>query len=163
MTKPRLAILASGVALAGLTLASGCTAATGTNPSGSPSPSSYFSVPGGDAAACADAHALRASVDKLRGTPVDSGSVDQLKADIVAVKANLSALIEDAHGRWQPQTDALRAALATLETAVTALDASAAPGTVSMVRAAVGGVIVAAQALFTAVQGSCASASPSAS
>lgn len=163
MTKPRLAILAPGVALAGLTLASGCTAAPGTNPSGSPSASSFFSSPGGDAAACADAHALRASVDKLKNVTVDTGAVDEIKADIVAVKANLSALIEDAHGRWQAQTDALRVALATLETAVTALGASAAPGTVSMVRAAIGGVSVAAQDLVTAVQSSCASASPSAS
>jgi hypothetical protein len=161
MTKPRLAVLACGVTLAGLALtATGCTAASGTNPSGSPSPSSFTSFQG-DAAACADVAALHASVDKLRNVTVNGGAVGEIKADIATVKANLSTFIEDAHGRWQVQTDALRAALATLETAVIALDASPGTATVSTVRAALGGVGVAAQNLFDAVQGTCASASPS--
>jgi outer membrane scaffolding protein for murein synthesis (MipA/OmpV family) len=159
MTKPRLAVLACGVTLA----VTGCTNIAGTNPSGSASPSSFSSLHGSDAAGCADVAALHASVDKLRNVTVDGGAADEIKADIATVKADLSTFIEDAHGRWQLQTDALRVALATLETAVIGLDASPGPVTVSTVRAALSGVGIAAQNLYTAVQGTCASASPSTS
>ena len=164
MSAGGLALLAAGCGSGG---SSGSTPAGGSSsPAGSPAPSAPPTSSGAEAnsALCADAAALRASVDKLRHITVGAGTASEITADLKEVKAALTTFIQDAHGQWQAQTSALSSAIATLSTAVSSLTASPGVGTVSGVVAALGGVSTAAQDLLAAVNPSClsASASPSA-
>jgi hypothetical protein len=160
-----LALLAAGCGSGG---SSGSTSAAGnSSPASSPASSASPASPASGAAnsaLCADAAALRASVDKLRHITVGAGTASEITADLKEVKAALTTFIQDAHGQWQAQTSALSSAIATLSTAVSSLTASPGVGTVSGVVAALGGVSTAAQNLLAAVNPSClsASASPSA-
>jgi len=165
MSAGGLALLAAGCGSGG---SSGSTPAGGSSSPAASSPASSAppTSPGAEAnsALCADAAALRASVDKLRHITVGAGTASEIAADLKEVKAALTTFIQDAHGQWQAQTSALSSAIATLSTAVSSLTASPGVGTVSGVVAALGGVSTAAQNLLAAVNPSClsASASPSA-
>jgi len=110
---------------------------------------------------CADAAALRSSLDQLRHVSVQPGAVSQITADLNNVKAALTTLVTSAHGQFQAQTSALSAALDTLKTAVSSLGASPGVSTVSGVVSALGKVNTAAQNLLAAVNTDCPSASSS--
>jgi len=112
---------------------------------------------------CADAAALRASLDKLRHVNVQPGAVNEITSDINDTRAALTTLVSHAHGQWQAQTRALGYALGTLKTAASSLAASPGASTVSGVVAALGQVNTAAQNLLAAVNPDCPSASPSSS
>lgn len=154
----------------GLALAAGC-GSSGSAPStaassptaASSSPAASPSTSPSNAVLCADAAALRASLDKLRHVTVGAGAVSELTTDLNNVKAALTTFVNDAHGQWQAQTSALSSALAKLKTAVGNLAASPGTSTVSGVVTALGGVNTAAQNLLAAVNTSCPSASPSSS
>ncbi len=153
---------ACGLAL----LAAGC-GSSGSTPSGTASPSAAASSSAAASPAnsvlCADAAALRASLDKLRHVTVGAGAVNEITADINAVKTALTTFVTDARGQWQAQTSALSAALDTLKTAASSLAASPGVSTVSGVVAALGHVNTAAQNLLAAVNTDCPSVSPSSS
>jgi hypothetical protein len=160
-TQLKLALAACGLALAG------CTSA-GTSPASSPSAaapatSSPAASPSASATLCADAEALRASLDQLRHVSVQPGAVSEITSDISNVRAALTTLVNNAHGRWQAQTSALSAALDKLRTAVSSLGASPGVSTVTGAVSAVGQVNTAAQNLLAAVNTDCPSASPSSS
>jgi hypothetical protein len=156
--KPVTRTVRSKLALAacGLALLAGCgsgSASPGSSPSAaapatsSPAPASPSAAASPSSSAlCADAAALRASLDQLRH-----------------VRAALTTLVTNAHGRWQAQTSALSAALNTLGTAVSSLGASPGVSTVTGVVSALGQVNTAAQNLLAAVNTDCPSASPSSS
>ena len=110
---------------------------------------------------CADATALRASLDQLRRVNVQPGAVSQITANLNDVKAALTKLVNDARGQFQTQTSALSAALDTLKTAVSSLGASPGVSTVSGVVSGLGQVNTAAQNLLAAVNTDCPSASSS--
>jgi hypothetical protein len=155
------------LAACGLVLLAGC--GSGSDTSGS-SPSAAASATSSSAAAspsnsalCADAAALRASLNQLRRVTVQAGAVNEITSDLNDVKAALTKLVNDAHGQLQTQTSALSAALDTLKTAVTSLGASPGVSTVTGVVAALGQVNTAAQNLLAAVNTDCPSASPSSS
>ena len=112
---------------------------------------------------CADAAALRASLDKLRHVNVQPGAVNEITANLNDVKAALTTLVTDARGQWQAQTSALSAALDTLKTATSSLAASPGASTVSAVISALGQVNTAAQNLLAVVNTDCPSASSSSS
>ena len=112
---------------------------------------------------CADVAAVRASLDQLRRVSVQPGAVTEITSDLNNVRAALTTLVTNAHGRWQAQTSALSAALNTLGTAVSSLGASPGVSTVSGVVSALGQVNTAAQNLLAAVNTDCPSASPSSS
>jgi hypothetical protein len=159
-THRKLALAACGLALlagcgsGGATSASSPSAAapaTSSSPAASP-PSSTL---------CADADALRASLDQLRHVNVQPGAVSQITSDLNAVRSALTTLVNNARGRWQAQTSALSAALDTLKTAVSSLGASPGVSTVSGVVSALGQVNTAAQNLLAAVNTDCPSASSS--
>jgi hypothetical protein len=80
---------------------------------------------------------------------------------VADVKAKLTAFTAQAKGEWQPQTTALKSALAKLQTAASDLAAHPSLSTVSGVVTAVGGVATAAGSLLAAVGTKCPSASPS--
>jgi len=155
------------LAVCGLALLAGCSSGTvtsGSSPSAAApasSPSAAASPSGSDL--CANAAALRASLDQLRHVNVQPGAVSQLTSDLNDTKAALSKLVTDAHGQFQTQTSALSAALDTLKTAVSSLGASPGVSTVSGVVSALGQVNTAAQNLLAAVNTDCPSASPSSS
>jgi len=160
-----LALLAAGCGSggsSGSTPASGSSSPAASSPASSAPPTSSGAE--ANSALCADAAALRASVDKLRHVTVGAGTVSEITSDLTAVKAALTKFVQDAHGQWHAQTSALSSAIATLSTAVSSLTASPGAGTVAGVVAALGGVSTAAQNLLAAVNPSCpsASASPSA-
>jgi hypothetical protein len=153
------------LAACGLALLAGCASGT-TSPASSPpaaasatSPSA--SAPPSGSALCANADALRASVNQLRQVKVQAGAVSQITADINDVRAALTKLVNDAHGQWQAQTSALSSALDTLKTSVSSLGASPGVSTVSGVVSALGQVNTAAQSLLAAVNTDCPSASSS--
>jgi hypothetical protein len=151
----------------GLALLAGCGSGS-SSPASSPSAaapatsSSAAASPSGSAL-CADAAALRTSLDQLRRVNVQPGAVSQITANLNAVKAALTTLVTNAHGQFQTQTSALSAALDTLKTAVSSLGASPGVSTVSGVVSALGQVNTAAQNLLAAVNTDCPSASSSAS
>jgi len=155
-----VAIACATAVVCGLALlAAGC-GSSGTS-SGSPPASAASSSAPANAALCADATALRASLDKLRHVSAGAGMADEITADLNEVKTALTTLVNEARGQWQAQTSALSSALAKLRTAVSDLAAHPGASTVSGVAAALGEVSTAAQNLLAAVNTSCPSASPS--
>src|SRR5438477_3847022 len=103
----------------------GSPAPAGTSPAWSAS--SAAPAPVSDAAVCADAGALRASWDKLKNVTIARGLADEIKSDLNGMKSALATFVNDAHGRWQAQTDTVKAALAALGTAVDELVANPGP------------------------------------
>jgi hypothetical protein len=159
-----IVMVACGLAL----LTAGCGSGSGTSP-GSTS-STAPSPPAASAAAspsssvlCADAAALRASLDKLRHVNVGTGMASEIIADLNDVETALATFVTDARSQYQAHTSALSSALATLSTSVSDLAAHPGASTVSGVAAAIGGVSTAGQNLLAAVNTSCLSASPSSS
>jgi hypothetical protein len=155
VTRParwRLAAIACGVAL--LTVA--CTSSS-TATGGSSSPAAGPTTPSVSSALCADAAALRTSLDKLTQVQASAGqgAVNEVKSDLTSVKTAATAFANDAKGRWQSQTAALKTALASLETAVQQLAANPSTAGVSTVVTALGQVTTAAQRLFAAVGKDC--------
>ena len=155
------------LAVCGLALLAGCGsggATSGSSPSAAaPATSSSSAASPSSSALCADATALRASLDQLRRVNVQPGAVSQITANLNDVKAALTKLVNDARGQFQTQTSALSAALDTLKTAVSSLGASPGVSTVSGVVSALGQVNTAGQHLLAAVDTDCPSASPSSS
>ena len=156
------------LAACGLALLAGCGsggATSGSSPSAAaPASSSSPAASPPSSTLCADAAALRASLDQLRHVNVQPGAVSQITSNLNAVRSALTTLVNNAHGRWQAQTSALSAALDTLKTAVSSLGASPGVSTVSGVVSALGQVNTAAQNLLAAVNTDCSatSSSPSA-
>jgi hypothetical protein len=153
------------LAVCGLALLAGCgsgSASSSSSPSAAAAATSSSAAPSpSDSALCADAAALRSSLDQLRHVSVQPGAVSQITADLNNVKAALTTLVTSAHGQFQAQTSALSAALDTLKTAVSSLGASPGVSTVSGVVSALGKVNTAAQNLLAAVNTDCPSASSS--
>jgi hypothetical protein len=153
------------LAVCGLALLAGCgsgSTSSSSSPSAAASATSSSAAPSpSDSALCADAAALRSSLDQLRHVSVQPGAVSQITADLNNVKAALTTLVTSAHGQFQAQTSALSAALDTLKTAVSSLGASPGVSTVSGVVSALGKVNTAAQNLLAAVNTDCPSASSS--
>ena len=161
----KLAMVVCGLAL----LAAGCGSGSGTSP-GSTSAAATSSSPAASPAAappdpvlCADAAAVRASLDKVRHVSVGTGMVSQVTADFSDVRTALTRFVNDAHGQYQAQASSLSSALSKLRTSVSDLAAHPGASTVSGVAAALGEVSTAGQDLLAAVNTSCLSASPSAS
>ncbi len=151
-----LALLAAGCGSGGSTSSTPATAtssATTASPAASPS----------NSVLCADAAALRASLDKLRQVRVGAGTVTEITADLNNVKTALTTFTDNARGQWQAQTSSLNSALDKLKTSVSNLAAHPGVSTASSVVAALGEVNTAAQNLLAAVNTSCPSASPSSS
>lgn len=156
-----VAILCAVAVVCGLALlAAGCGSSASSSGS-TPAASATSSSAPANSALCADAAALRTSLDKLRHVSVGAGMVNEITADLNEAKTALTTLVTDAHGQWQAQTSELSSALAKLGTAVSDLAAHPGAGAVSGVVAALGEVSTAAQNLLAAVNTSCPSASPS--
>ena len=162
-TRWKLVIIAAALAL----LAAGC--GSGGGASSAPSTATSSSTTASPAASpsnsvlCADAAALRASLDKLRQVKVGAGTVNEITADLSDVKAALTTFTNNAQGQWQAQTSSLDSALAKLRTSVSNLAAHPGVSTAAGVVAAFGAVNTAAQSLLAAVNTSCPSAPPSSS
>jgi hypothetical protein len=153
------------LAACGLALLAGCGSGS-TSPASSPSAapsatSSSATASPPSSALCADAAALRASLNQLRHISVEPGAVSEITSDLSNVRAALTTLVNNAHGRWQAQTSALSAALDKLRTAVSSLGASPGVSTVMGVVSALGQVNTAAQNLLAAVNTDCPAASSS--
>jgi len=156
------------LAVCGLALLAGCgsgstSSATSPSAAASATSSSAAAAPSSSSALCADAAAVRASLDELRRINVQPGAVSEIISDVNSVKAALTTLVSNAHGQFQAQTSALSTALNTLSTAVGSLRASPGVSTVSGVVSALGQVNTAGQKLLAAVNTDCPSASPSSS
>ena len=156
------------LAVCGLALLAGCgsgstSSATSPSAAASATSSSAAAAPSSSSALCADAAAVRASLDELRRINVQPGAVSEIISDINNVKAALTTLVSNAHGQFQAQTSALSTALNSLSTAASSLRASPGVSTVSGVVSALGQVNTAGQHLLAAVDTDCPSASPSSS
>jgi len=156
------------LAVCGLALLAGCgsgstSSATSPSAAASATSSSAAAAPSSSSALCADAAAVRASLDELRRINVQPGAVSEIISDVNSVKAALTTLVSNAHGQFQAQTSALSTALNTLSTAASSLRASPGVSTVSGVVSALGQVNTAGQHLLAVVDTDCPSASPSSS
>ena len=149
-----LALLAAGCGSGGST-SGALSTATSSSAAASPTTSPPNSV------LCADAAALRASLDKLRHVNVGAGTVTEITADLNDVKTALTTFTNNARGQWQAQTSSLSSALDKLKTSASNLAAHPGVSTASGMVAALGEVNTAAQNLLAAVNTSCPSASPS--
>jgi hypothetical protein len=145
----KLAALACGLVLVSSPALGACTDKN-NSPSGTPS-ASASSGPVPQAALCADAAALRDSVGRLVNVTVVPGMADEIRDDANEVKADLTTFATNAHGSYQPQTDALRTALATLNGALATMSASPGTSSASAVQAARSQVATAAQNLQNAL------------
>jgi hypothetical protein len=158
----KLAIVVGGVAVA----LSACTGGGG-QPSAGASSGTSTSVATASATAspsgglCADAAALRASVDQLTNVTVAPGLADELRTDLNAVKSSLTTLVNDARGQWQAQIGALGSALNQLQTAVEKMVSSPGGRGAPEVVTARDQVRKASQDLLAAMSPDCAATSPS--
>jgi hypothetical protein len=113
-----------------------------------------------NAVLCADAAALRASLDKLTHVKVGAGTVSEITADLNDVKANLTAFVNHRRPMAGPdQRTEIRPRHT--QAAVSNLAANPSTSAVSGVVTALGGVNMAAQNLLAAVNTRCPSVSPS--
>lgn len=152
----RLAATACGVAL----LTAACSSSSSTAASGeSSSPAAAPPASAASSSLCADAAALRSSLDKLTQIQASQGqgAVNEVKTDLANVKAAATKLGADAKGHWKSQTSSLNSALTSLQTAVQSLAANPSTSAVSGVVAALGQVTTAAEHLFAAVGKDCPS------
>ncbi len=165
MTRPawwKIAAVAIGAVLLAVACgSSGTPSGAGSASAGSTSAAPSPAAPSRNAALCADAAALRASLGKLTHFSVGAGAASEIKADLADVKAKLTALAAQAHGQWQSQTSALKSALGKLQPAASKLAAHPSADTVSGVVTALGGVTTAASNLLASLSTDCPSASPS--
>ncbi len=131
------------VALGAGLLSAACSSSSTTTSSGasaSAAASSPASSPSANAALCADAAALRASLEKLTHISVGSGAASEIKTNLADVQSKLNTLTAQAHGQWDAQTSALKASLGKLQTATSKLSANPSVSAVSDVVTALGGV-----------------------
>lgn len=110
---------------------------------------------------CADAAALRASVDKLLSVEVEPGLADELAADLRNVRAKLATLWADTRREVQDEVAALESALSTLRAAIEELAANPGATTVVGVTSALEQLGKATGDLWAAIGSRCPSASPS--
>ena len=108
---------------------------------------------------CADAAALRTSLDKLTHIQAGAGqgAANEAKADLANVKTAATSFANDAKGHWQSQTSSLKSALTSLQTEVQKLAANPSTTAVSSAFTALGQVATAAEQLFAAVGKDCSS------
>jgi hypothetical protein len=153
----RLAAIACGVAL--LTVACGSSSSSTASGASSASAAASPSVSAASSALCADAAALRTSLDKLTKIQASAGqgAVNEVKADLANVKTAATSFANDAKGQWQSQTSSLKSALTSLQTAVQKVAANPTTAGVSSVVTALGQVSTAAEHLFAAVGKDCPS------
>ena len=126
-----ITMLAAACGSSGTTSGSSAPSATASHPASSPAQSASTAV-------CQDNAALQTSLTGLVDVSGGTGALKQAKADLKDARANLSALAGDAHGAFSTQINALKSALATLQTAVTGV--SSGSSSVAEVRTASDGV-----------------------
>jgi hypothetical protein len=167
MTRPtrwKIVAVAFGVSLVAVACgSSGSPSGGGSASGGGASAAASSPAPGPNPALCQNKAALRASLDKLTHHSVGSGenTAHEIKHDLADVKERLTKLTADAHGQWQPQISALKAALDKLQTAAADLASNPGASTVSAVVTALGGVTTAGSSLLAAMDTDCPSASAS--
>jgi hypothetical protein len=166
VTRPARWKTAAVVLGAGLFLAACSSSSTTSSGASAPATSAAASSPASpsaNAALCADAAALRASLEKLTHISVGSGTASDIKTNLADVQSKLNTLTAQARGQWHAQTSALKASLGKLKTATSKLGANPSVSAVSDVVTAMGGVTTATSNLLAAISTDCPSASPSAS
>jgi len=106
-------------------------------------------------AVCADVTALRASVDKIKGTPIGQGALTTLSTELTAMRSTFEQLQTDASAQYSAQADAVKSAGNSLDASVRAAQRSPSATTLAAVGAGVRGVSAAVGDLTTAVGGLC--------
>jgi hypothetical protein len=152
-----LAAMACGVVL--MTAACGSSSSSTASGASSPPAAAAPSFSAASAAMCADAAALRTSLDKLTHIQAGAGHgvANEVKTDLANVKTAATSFANDAKGQWQSQTSSLKSALTSLQTEVQKLGANPSTAAVSSAFTALGQVATAAEQLFAAVGKDCPS------
>ena len=115
-------------ALAAATLILGACTSTGATPvpsAAAPSTAASAAAPSGAADVCAEADAVKASLDSLASTDLKAVGKDGLSAAVDAVKAAVETLVASAGASVSTQATALKAALDNLGTVVAGLTSDA--------------------------------------
>jgi len=94
-------------------------------------------------------------VEQLLHVKIGKGTADEIKSDLANVKEKLTALTAELHGEFQAQTNAVKSAIAKLETAVSDMTAHFSASTAAGVATAVGGVAAATSSLLAALAPQC--------
>jgi hypothetical protein len=152
-------------------LISGCsTAATvQSNPSAPAYPSGAASAPVSEPASaptstgptasatelCADAATLKSSISDLASVNVLSGGLSGIQTKVTTIQTNLTALQQSAQGQFGPEISAMRGAVSTLRSGVSAATANPGISTIAAVAKDVAAVVSTYKALDTAVRTTC--------
>ncbi len=111
---------------------------------------------GGDQpAVCVSLEAVQVSVDNISKANVSENGLTQLRTDLKTLKENLEKLLDDARAQFQPQVDAVRAAVDEFSSSVTAATEDPNATTFESVRTAVKSLGDAIKDLGTAVSETC--------
>lgn len=144
----RRTLVAGGLLLAAL-------AACGSSGTSSGKSSSGGSTPSPTPAVCGDVDSLQKSVQALKDVSVGQGALATLRTDVDQVKQGVTTLTADARSQYASETAQLKVAVDTLSADVDAAKAGPSAATLAAVAASVGKVATAAEALKTAVKGTC--------
>lgn len=140
----RRTLVAGGLLLAALAACG----SSGTSSSGGSTPSPTPAV-------CGDVDSLQKSVQALKDVSVGQGALATLRTDVDQVKQGVTTLTADARSQYASETAQLKVAVDTLSADVDAAKAGPSAATLAAVAASVGKVATAAEALKTAVKGTC--------
>jgi ElaB/YqjD/DUF883 family membrane-anchored ribosome-binding protein len=106
-------------------------------------------------AVCDSLEAVQVSLDNISKTNVGENGLSQLRTELKALKENLDQLLDDARAQFQPQADAVRAAVDELSSSVEAATADPNKTTLEAVRTAMRSLGDAVKDLATAVSDTC--------
>lgn len=151
----RVGVIVAAAAAAAITMfAAACGSSGNGSGSSAPSATAHRSASGPaqsqqvTRAQCLDKAALEKSFTNLLQVNIGKGTLTQVKADLQDLQTKLSVLVGAEHGAFSAQTDALKSALTTLQTAVKGVRSGS--SSVADVRTAVDGVTTAMANLGTA-------------
>lgn len=140
----------AGVAL--LSVLAGCsTSSTSTTPSPTPTATPSATASAG----CADAAALKASLDALTKVNVRQDGVAALESALDDVKTKLDAAAASASGALQPEVEQVKTAFQALQSATTGLTADNLVARAPAIRTALTEVVTATKALAVKLSQRC--------
>lgn len=107
------------------------------------------------AAVCADADAIRASMNRLKSAEVGQNALSVVTKELAAMQVDLRRLVADAQNAYAGQVDAVKAKASALKTNLQAAAASPSPATMSGVTGGIRALGVAVDDLVRSVADAC--------
>lgn len=151
----RLATVGAALLLGSLTLA-GCSSSSEDSATTPTAPATVSASPTGSTAAiCADAEATKASLKGIVDVNVLQDGTDALKSNFATFKSDAETLIASAQTQFAPETDAVKASISDLQTAIGNVKDSPSVAEVAALAPALASIKSTTQALLDAVDAAC--------